>query len=191
MGVGSGRMAGGMIVTLLATYFLFGAMGNRMDKIMTGFVPAYSNRIVMKGESGPSIGGRGCCACHCVYPASAGNCLTSSPSPVCSPTDSRSAHLPPSAPPPPSRPPLACEWLAGRARWGAVTKLGDENSLRSRNACALAVYALTPHASRPARRHRRRARLGRGVEGRARVGTLWHSCGAPLSCALRVGKGPL
>ena len=52
MGVGSGRMAGGMIVTLLATYFLFGAMGNRMDKIMTGFVPAYSNRIVMKGEGG-------------------------------------------------------------------------------------------------------------------------------------------
>ena len=38
MGVGNGRMAGGMIVTLLATYFLFGAMGNRMDKIMTGFV---------------------------------------------------------------------------------------------------------------------------------------------------------
>ncbi|MGK0204493.1 MAG: cytochrome c biogenesis protein CcdA [Planctomycetota bacterium] len=52
MGVGSGRMAGGMIVTLLATYFLFGAMGNRMDAIMTGFVPAYSNRIVMKGEGG-------------------------------------------------------------------------------------------------------------------------------------------
>lgn len=52
MGVSSGRMAGGMIVTLLATYFLFGAMGNRMDKIMTGFVPAYSNRIVMKGEGG-------------------------------------------------------------------------------------------------------------------------------------------
>lgn len=52
MGVGPGRMAGGMIVTLLATYFLFGAMGNRMDKIMTGFVPAYSNRIVMKGEGG-------------------------------------------------------------------------------------------------------------------------------------------
>ena len=52
MGVGNGRMAGGMIVTLLATYFLFGAMGNRMDKIMTGFVPAYSNRIVMKGEGG-------------------------------------------------------------------------------------------------------------------------------------------
>jgi len=52
MGVGAGRMAGGMIVTLLATYFLFGAMGNRMDKIMTGFVPAYSNRIAMKGEGG-------------------------------------------------------------------------------------------------------------------------------------------
>ncbi|MEC8252441.1 MAG: cytochrome c biogenesis protein CcdA [Planctomycetota bacterium] len=58
MGVGNGRMAGGMIVTLLATYFLFGAMGNRMDKIMTGFVPAYSNRIVMKGEgSGPKVEG--------------------------------------------------------------------------------------------------------------------------------------
>ncbi len=52
IGVSSGRMAGGMIVTLLAAYFLFGAMGNRMDKIMTGFVPAYTNRIVMKGEGG-------------------------------------------------------------------------------------------------------------------------------------------
>ena len=58
MGVGAGRMAGGMVVTLLATYFLFGAMGNRMDKIMTGFVPAYSNRIVMKGAGGgPKIEG--------------------------------------------------------------------------------------------------------------------------------------
>ncbi len=58
MGVSSGRMAAGMIVTLLATYFLFGAMGNRMDKIMTGFVPAYSNRIVMKGEGGgPKVEG--------------------------------------------------------------------------------------------------------------------------------------
>ena len=52
MGVSSGRMASGMVVTLLATYFLFGAMGNRMDSIMTSFVPAYSNRIVMKGEGG-------------------------------------------------------------------------------------------------------------------------------------------
>ena len=58
MGVSSGRMAAGMVVTLLATYFLFGAMGNRMDKIMTGFVPAYSNRIVMKGEGGgPKVEG--------------------------------------------------------------------------------------------------------------------------------------
>ena len=58
MGVGAGRMAGGMVVTLLATYFLFGAMGNRMDKIMTGFVPAYSNRIVMKGAGdGPKVEG--------------------------------------------------------------------------------------------------------------------------------------
>lgn len=58
MGVGAGRMAGGMVVTLLATYFLFGAMGNRMDKIMTGFVPAYSNRVVMKGAGGgPRIEG--------------------------------------------------------------------------------------------------------------------------------------
>ena len=41
-----------MIVTLLATYFLFGAMGNRMDMIMTGFVPAYSNRVLIKDENG-------------------------------------------------------------------------------------------------------------------------------------------
>lgn len=48
-GVGSGRMAGGMIVTLLATYFVFGAMGNRLDTVMTSFIPNYSNAIASSG----------------------------------------------------------------------------------------------------------------------------------------------
>lgn len=49
-GVGSGRMASGMIVTLLATYFVFGAMGNRLDKVMTSFIPNYSNAIASSGD---------------------------------------------------------------------------------------------------------------------------------------------
>jgi len=44
-GVGNGRMAAGMAVTMLAAYFLFGALGNRLDSIMTGFVPAYRNSL--------------------------------------------------------------------------------------------------------------------------------------------------
>ncbi len=53
-GVGAGRMASGMAVTLLATYFLFGALGNKLDSIMTGFIPGYSNSLVSRGESGES-----------------------------------------------------------------------------------------------------------------------------------------
>jgi len=51
-GVSNGRMAGGMFVTLLAAYFLFGAMGNRLDMIMTSFIPNYSNSMVMSGGGG-------------------------------------------------------------------------------------------------------------------------------------------
>jgi thiol:disulfide interchange protein DsbD len=51
-GVGAGRMASGMLVTLLATYFLFGALGNKLDAVMTGFIPGYSNSLVS------SAGGR-------------------------------------------------------------------------------------------------------------------------------------
>ena len=38
-GVSNGRLASGMFVTLLAAYFLFGALGNRLDKVMTSFIP--------------------------------------------------------------------------------------------------------------------------------------------------------
>ena len=48
-GVSNGRMAGGMVVAFFATYFLFGAMGNRMDAVLTGFLPGYSNSIVARG----------------------------------------------------------------------------------------------------------------------------------------------
>jgi thiol:disulfide interchange protein DsbD len=50
-GVGSGRMASGMFVTLLAAYFLHGALGNKLDTLMTSFVPAYSTSMV-SSESG-------------------------------------------------------------------------------------------------------------------------------------------
>lgn len=49
-GVGGGRMAAGMFVTLLATYFLFGALGNKLDAVMTGFIPGYSNSLVSKAD---------------------------------------------------------------------------------------------------------------------------------------------
>jgi hypothetical protein len=43
-------MAAGMFVTLLATYFLFGALGNKLDAVMTGFIPGYSNSLVSKAD---------------------------------------------------------------------------------------------------------------------------------------------
>ena len=52
-GVSSGRMATGMVVTLLSAYFFFGALGNKLDAGMTSFVPPYSNSLIAKagGES--------------------------------------------------------------------------------------------------------------------------------------------
>jgi thiol:disulfide interchange protein DsbD len=41
-GAGSGRMASGMLVSLLAAYLFFGALGNRLDFLLTTFVPPYS-----------------------------------------------------------------------------------------------------------------------------------------------------
>lgn len=55
-GVGAGRMASGMFVTLLATYFLFGALGNKLDSVMTGFIPGYSNSLV--SAAGGAKGGK-------------------------------------------------------------------------------------------------------------------------------------
>jgi thiol:disulfide interchange protein len=46
-GVGSGRMASGMLVSLLASYLLFGALGNRLDFLLTTFVPPYSASSVL------------------------------------------------------------------------------------------------------------------------------------------------
>jgi hypothetical protein len=50
-GVSSSRMASGMVVTLFAAYFLHGALGNKLDTLMTSFVPAYSTSMV-SSESG-------------------------------------------------------------------------------------------------------------------------------------------
>ena len=51
-GVGAGRMAAGMVVSLLAAYFAFGALGYRLDFVMTNFVPAYSGTPVVERASG-------------------------------------------------------------------------------------------------------------------------------------------
>jgi thiol:disulfide interchange protein DsbD len=51
-GVGSGRMASGMLVSLLATYLLFGALGNRLDFLITTFAPSYSASVVAARPGG-------------------------------------------------------------------------------------------------------------------------------------------
>ncbi|HZN40266.1 MAG TPA: protein-disulfide reductase DsbD domain-containing protein [Planctomycetota bacterium] len=61
-GVGAGRMAGGMFVSLLATYFLFGGLGYKLDFYMTNFVPGYSAESVIArgaGGSGEATDGKG------------------------------------------------------------------------------------------------------------------------------------
>jgi cytochrome c biogenesis protein CcdA len=58
-GVSGGRMAGGMAVTLLATYFLFGALGYRLDFYMTNFVPGYSAESVLARHDGKAGGEKG------------------------------------------------------------------------------------------------------------------------------------
>jgi thiol:disulfide interchange protein len=45
-GVGAGRMASGMAVTLVAAYLFFGAMGYKLDYYMTAFAPPYSAPVV-------------------------------------------------------------------------------------------------------------------------------------------------
>lgn len=61
MGVGNGRMAGGMVVTLLATYFLFGALGYKVDFYLTNFIPGYSAQSVIArgGGGGDGLEGGG------------------------------------------------------------------------------------------------------------------------------------
>lgn len=49
-----GRMVGALVFLLISAYCLYGAMGNRMDRIMTAIIPPYSNRIAMSGEAGKS-----------------------------------------------------------------------------------------------------------------------------------------
>lgn len=43
--VSPARMTAGLVFLLLALYCGYGAMGNRMDRIMTAIIPPYSNRI--------------------------------------------------------------------------------------------------------------------------------------------------
>jgi thiol:disulfide interchange protein DsbD len=49
-----GRMVGALVFLLISAYCLYGAMGNRMDRIMTAIIPPYSNRIAMSGEASNS-----------------------------------------------------------------------------------------------------------------------------------------
>jgi thiol:disulfide interchange protein DsbD len=59
-GVGAGRMASGMFVSLLATYFLFGALGYKLDFYMTNFVPGYSaESVIARGGGGGGSEGEG------------------------------------------------------------------------------------------------------------------------------------
>jgi len=52
-GVGAGRMASGMFVSLVATYFLFGALGFKLDFYMTNFIPGYSaESVIARGDGG-------------------------------------------------------------------------------------------------------------------------------------------
>ncbi len=59
LGVSNGRMAGGMIVTLLATYFLFGALGFKVDFYLTNFIPGYSAQSVIARGGGGGDGAEG------------------------------------------------------------------------------------------------------------------------------------
>ena len=51
-GVGAGRMATGMVVTLFAAYCFYGALGYRLDFYMTNFVPGYSADVVVSRGGG-------------------------------------------------------------------------------------------------------------------------------------------
>ena len=53
--ISPGRMTAGLVFLLVSLYCLYGAMGNRLDKIMTAIIPPYSNRTF---ESGASVQAR-------------------------------------------------------------------------------------------------------------------------------------
>ncbi|MBM4061243.1 MAG: cytochrome C biogenesis protein, partial [Planctomycetes bacterium] len=55
-GIGAGRMAAGMFVTLLTAYFFFGSLGYQLDFYTTNFIPNYSARSVVARAGG---GGHG------------------------------------------------------------------------------------------------------------------------------------
>jgi thiol:disulfide interchange protein len=58
-GVSNGRMAGGMAVTLLATYFFYGALGYQVDFYTTNFIPGYSAQSVLVRGGGGEGGEKG------------------------------------------------------------------------------------------------------------------------------------
>jgi thiol:disulfide interchange protein len=58
-GVSNGRMAGGMAVTLLATYFFYGALGYQVDFYTTNFIPGYSAQSVLARGGGGEGGEKG------------------------------------------------------------------------------------------------------------------------------------
>jgi len=49
--IGPGRLLGGLIVALLATYFATGAFGNRLDWVMESIAPPYSKRMAWAGSN--------------------------------------------------------------------------------------------------------------------------------------------
>jgi thiol:disulfide interchange protein DsbD len=54
--ISPGRMVGALAFLLISSYCLYGAMGNRMDRIMTAIIPPYSNRIAAAGDGHSSSG---------------------------------------------------------------------------------------------------------------------------------------
>lgn len=56
--VGGGRLVGGIVVVLLATYFATGAFGNRLDWVMESIAPGYSKRMAWaEAGSGAAVEG--------------------------------------------------------------------------------------------------------------------------------------
>lgn len=52
--IGPGRLVGGLVFALLSAYSLYGALGNKLDPLMTAIAPPYSNaQAALVGEATP------------------------------------------------------------------------------------------------------------------------------------------
>lgn len=53
--VSAWRLTGGVATLLLAVYFLYGALGNRLDSVTTSLAPPYSNTLAGPVEAGAAV----------------------------------------------------------------------------------------------------------------------------------------